>query len=169
MPLPIADHYLTTPSYGDTAMIAGVGHGVALGSYLDSKTPNIPLPWLEGEESHLRTTPPHPTPTLPTLPPFPVNIYKWLFLAAARTALGLVTLIMTRCGSRVVPSFCRHHLRFPRVIMKRIVTDILVRLSPPSKEPPGKRYRIVVPVKFISYSVSICGVMVSEADPSLLS
>lgn len=37
-------------SYGDTAMIAGVGHGVVLGSFLDpAVATNIPLPWLEGK------------------------------------------------------------------------------------------------------------------------
>ena len=42
---------LTCPwllSYGDTAMIAGVGHGVILGAHLNALTDNVPLPWLHG-------------------------------------------------------------------------------------------------------------------------
>lgn len=89
-------------------MIAGVGHGVALGSYLDSANPNIPLPWLEGvflpffskpaDQKH-RQLASHKVPSPLVLHSFQtsaVDISKWLLLAAGRTLLGLGVLMLTR-------------------------------------------------------------------------
>lgn len=41
-----------TNAYGDTATIAGAGHGAIFGSALGIPLglPNVPLPWLEGRE-----------------------------------------------------------------------------------------------------------------------
>eukprot|EP00730_Choanoeca_flexa_P017126 TRINITY_DN8204_c0_g1_i1.p1 TRINITY_DN8204_c0_g1~~TRINITY_DN8204_c0_g1_i1.p1 ORF type:complete len:456 (+),score=95.21 TRINITY_DN8204_c0_g1_i1:158-1525(+) len=63
-----------TNAYGDTSMIAGVGHGVVLGSYFARQQgyPEIPLPWL----GH--------------------SFMAWAMMAAARLLVGFVLLVVTR-------------------------------------------------------------------------
>eukprot|EP00045_Choanoeca_perplexa_P005181 m.43942 g.43942 ORF g.43942 m.43942 type:complete len:497 (-) comp12978_c0_seq1:24-1514(-) len=63
-----------TNAYGDTSMIAGVGHGVVLGSYLARQRgyPEIPLPWIG------------------------YSFVAWFTIALARALVGFVLLVGTR-------------------------------------------------------------------------
>jgi hypothetical protein len=100
-----------------------------------------------------------------------VPIGWWLFYAFSRAIVGFVIMVAIRCGflrparPLVSSSLKRTPLgaiifgvRFTtdstRQVMKVICMTALLRLMPSSADPPARRYSIVVPTKFITYTVS---------------